>query len=272
MLKKCFSLASAVSLAGSVVWISATAACGGSEDTPAGTSSSSGDGGASSTSSSGSTTSSTSSSGGPDGGGGGNPIVGKDPATVQGATVPFGKCDAFTKCDGPLKGQWDVTGGCLPDSTFDEYKTLCAGLSVHDVTIKVKGTIGIDDTKVVRDTSIFVNAQVDIDKANCAALAFAQGSCASLATLLKSGANGSKFDDAACNDSGDKCLCTAQVTINDGTTDNAYKTDGAGTLTTTTKDNAERTFDYCPKGSNTTYKETTAKNATFGMFVAITKK
>lgn len=270
MLRKCFSLASAVSLAGSVVWISATAACGGSEDTPAGGStSSSGDGGASSTSSSGSITSSTSSSGGIDGGGGGNPIVGKDPATVQGSTVPYGKCDAFTKCDGSLKGQWDVTGGCLPDSTFDEYKQLCAGLTVHDVTIKVKGTIGVDDTKVARDTSFFVNAQVDIDKANCAALAFAQGSCSSLAALLKAGSGGSKFDDAACNDSGDKCLCTAQVTIAEKT-DDTYKTDGAGTLTTT--GSAERTFDYCPKGSNTTYKETTPKNGTFGMFIAITKK
>ena len=35
---------------------------------------------------------------------------------------------------------------------------------------------------------------------------------------------------------------------------------------------AERTYDYCPKGTNATYKETTAKNATFGMFIEIKKK
>jgi len=265
MLKKCFSLASAASLAGAVAWVSASTACGGTENgtpvTPDSGASSSGDASASSSSSS------SSSSGSSSGGAGTNPIIGKDPATVEGETVQYGKCEKFEKCPEDIKGQWKLSGGCLPDNTFDQYKQFCAGLTVHDVTIKVKGTVGIDATKVARDSSIFVNAQVDIDKSNCAGLALA-GDCKSLGNLLKAGQGGAKFDEVECNETTAACFCTAQVTITEKT-DDTYELDGSGTLTT--KGTAERTYDYCSKGATAMYQETTAKNPTFGMFVQLKK-
>ncbi|MBX3229004.1 MAG: hypothetical protein KIT84_01600 [Labilithrix sp.] len=269
MLKKSFTLASAVSLAGMAVWVS-TSACGGSDDggnnnaSSTSTSSSGGDDGGSTTSSTSSSTSSTSGSiDVPDGG--------KDPSTVPGVEIKFGKCAAFNKCDGPIAGDWEVSGGCLPDDTFDAYKDPCPGFSVKNAIIKGSGTVKADTTKVARESSIFVSAEFDVVKAQCPVLA-AVGGCGFIATALKSGANGPKFETAECNETTERCLCIGQATIEDKT-DDTYTTDGTGTLTTK-GGGKDRTFDYCPNGDNTsiTYKETTDKNPTFGMFIEIKKK
>lgn len=224
-------------------------------------------------------TSSSSSSSSGSTGDGGLPAGFKDPNTVPGVSVKYGTCDAFTKCDSSIIGSWNVSGGCLSDTTFDQYKQLCSGLTVHDVIIKASGTVTADDTTINRATSAFVQADVDIDKSQCAALALFGGqsaSCASLNALLTTNATGgAHFDNAQCADGAapNVCDCVAQATVADNASDTYTET--GGTITTTGGAQT-RTFDYCGTPQNaptaTTYQETTAKNATFGMFLTITKQ
>lgn len=267
MLKKSFTLASAISLTGAVCWITSTAACGGTEE-PAGSSTSSsgsasGDAGGSS---SGSTSGSTTSSGGTTSSSSGDAGL-VDPSTVPGVEVKYGKCDEFTKCDGSIVGSWKVTGGCLSDDTFDQYKDACKGLQEHDVIIKASGTVDATDQLVTRKTSIFLSAKMDVPKV-CAAIIPGGGGCAGLGPLLTSGFGGSAFDHATCTDGGDICNCSADVKVVEPGTPSAYKTDGTGGLTT---QNPTQTYEYCPKDGNITYREVTKDNKTFGMFLTIGK-
>jgi hypothetical protein len=263
MLKKSFTLASAISLTGAVVWIS-TAACGGDE-TPAAGSSSSGSAGDSGASSSGSSSSSSSSSGssGKDSG-----LV--DPSTVEGVTIPYGKCEAFTKCDGSVEGSWKVSGGCLSDDTFDGFRKFCADLKEHDVVIKASGTVEATADKITQKTSIFLSAKIDVPKSCAQAVPFSDGSCNSIPAVLTSGiAGGSSFDHAECEDAGDLCKCAGDVKVIEGGTPTDYKTDGTGVLTT---QSPTRNFEYCPAGDMITYRETTKDNKTFGMILQIKKQ
>jgi len=274
MLTKSFTLASAVSLAGAVIWVTSTAACGGSEETPAkattsSSSGSAGDGGdtvdSGGTSSSGGTTS----SGGPSSSG----LV--DPGTVDGVTIEFKACEPFTKCDGPLDGNYKVIGGCLADDTFAQYKKICSDLKEHDVVIKASGTIEATKTgenagTIVNKTSVFLSAQLDVPKA--CAQAFPGGGddpCNTIPLILTSGFAGSAFDHVVCQDAGELCKCAGDVKIEEDPAPDQYTTDGTGALTTQTP---TRNFEYCPKGDVITYRETTKSNKTFGMFVQVKKQ
>lgn len=265
MLKRTFTLASAVSLGGAVVWMTSTAGCGGTETSSSSSSSSgsSGDSGASSsgTASSSSSSSSSSGSAGQDAG-----LV--DPNTVEGETVVFGKCEAFTKCDGSIAGSWKVTGGCLADSTFDSYRTFCKDLKEHDVVIKASGTVdATEDPNLVKQaTNVFLSAKMDVPKA-CASFIPGGAGCSSLPGLLTSGLAGGKFDHAVCTEEGDLCKCAGDVMLKENTSDE-YTTDGTGVLTT----KSNRKYEYCPSGGKITYRETTKDNRTFGMFLTLTKQ
>jgi hypothetical protein len=272
MQMKSFTTAGVVSLFGSVLWLGASAACGGSDaaTTPSGDAGNADTGTSSGATSSGSTSSS-----------GGVLEGGTDPNTVPGVAVTYGKCDTFTKCDGSIVGDYKITGGCLPDTTFDEYKKACAGLNVHDVVIKADGTVDATADHVTRNTSIFVQARADIDKANCAGLALVSPGkdpkdfdCTQIGIVLTSGLGGPKFDHAQCvQGPGTTCNCLADATVKEVDDVSKYTTDGTGTLTTTTDTGTnKRTFDYCPKGTDITYHETTDQNPTFGMFLTISKQ
>ena len=276
MLKKSFTLASAISLTGAVAWMSSTVACGGDEATVDGSSSSSGgDGGSSSgASSSGASSSGASSSSG-------DPFADAgltDPKTVQGVDVMYGTCDPFTKCDGPIEGSWAVSGGCLDKSTFDQFRAMakCPGIHEHDVVIKASGTVTATKTEVTQKTSIFLSAQIDIPK-DCQTVQFvllqSGGDCSGLNDLLTSGQGPAQFNHAKCIDDGANCKCAADATITEpGTAADPYDTDGAGTLTTQPASGPERTYDYCPKDDLITYRETTKDNKSFNMFLKIKKQ
>ncbi len=238
MLKKCFSLASAVSLGGILVWSAATTGC--SSDDPVvapDASNGTGDGGTVT---------------GEGGSSSGSPDSGKiDPSTVPGVSITFGKCAAFTKCAGALEGTYKITGGCLPDTTFDSYKASCAGLTTTDVVIKADGTVTATPTTINRKTSIFVGASFVLPKDNCGALAIIGNDCSKLPPLLQSGVAGPKLDSATCVDAGPTCNCTIATTTTEPGADDPYTTDATGTLT---------------------YQETTENNPTFGLFIEITKQ
>lgn len=273
---KYISVACAFGLFGAVLWGSTTGCSSSDTDTtPADSgasstsSSSGGDGGGSSSSSTGGATSS---------GDSGLPAGFKDPSTVEGSPVTFGTCPTFAKADGDITGAWDVNGGCLPESTFDSYKSLCAGLTVGTVIIKASGKVTAEGTKesgnLVHAQSTFLQATLDINKKTCGALQFFGGenaSCASINSILTSGAAGSKFDNANCSDgaTAGTCECIAQATVADSEAA-SYTTDGSGTLTTTGA--TTRTFEYNVDGTTLTYHETTDKNPTFGMFLTLTKE
>lgn len=277
MLNKTFTLASVVSLAGAVLWMTATAACGGDETNPSSASSSgtSGDdGGGSSSGDPGTSSGSTSS------GSSGDPFADaglKDPSQVEGVDVTYGECEAFTKCGGSIEGSWDITGGCLDKSTFDGFRDAakCPGIQEHDVVIKASGSVLATASEVTQKTSLFLSAKIDIPK-SCPLVALAlqqSGGCAGLNSLLTSGSGPAQFDHALCTDDGEFCKCAADATVDEpGKVADPYVTDGTGTLTTKPKDAPERNYDYCPKDSKITYRETTKDNKSFGMFLTITKK
>ena len=268
MLKKTFTLASAISLTGAVVWMTSTTACGGDEAdaAPGNTTSSgsaSGDGGSSSGStSSGGTSGTTSSSGSTTSSSG---LI--DPKTVPGVDVTFGKCEEFTKCPGSITGSWKVTGGCLADNTFDEFRTFCQGLNEHDIVIKASGTVDATDTVVKQATTVFLSAKLDFP-VDCAKVIPGGGGCSSIPSLLTGpfAPPGKKFDHMECTQDGDLCKCGADVKIEETTADD-YTKDDTGVLTT----KGNRTYEYCPKGGNVTYRETTKDNRTFGMLITIGK-
>lgn len=263
MLKKSFTLASAISLMGAVVWIS-TAACGGDEAAPAGSSSSSGSAGDSGASSSGATSSSSSS------GGSGKDAGLVDPNSVPGVTIPYGKCEDFAKCDGSVVGSWKVSGGCLSDDTFDGFRKFCPGLQEHDVIIKADGTVDATADMITQKTTVFLSAKIDVPKECAKNVPFSDGSCNSIPGILTSGlTGGSAFDHATCEDAGDLCKCAGDVKVIEKGTPTPYTTDGTGVLTT---QNPTRNFEYCPKGDSITYRETTKDNKTFGILLQIQKQ
>lgn len=273
MLTKSFSLTSVVTLSGIALFVGVAAACGGSDDavTPAdagssGTSSGSDDAGT------GQGTSGGTSSGGTSSGGVNFDDAGlTDPSTVDGVTIPFTKCPEFTKCEGSIKGNWKIVGGCLPDTTFDQFKTLCPDMNAHDVIIKASGTVDATESPntVAQKTSIFLQAQVDLsnDCIQKAAL-FLPNGCDSVPGLLTGPLANPKFDHAVCKVDGDTCKCKGDVTVKEDTSDQ-YTTD-KGVLSTGS--DPKRTYDYCPKDGKITYHETTEKNKSFGMFLQIGPK
>jgi hypothetical protein len=270
MLKKSFTLASAVSLTGAVVWLTSASACGGDEETPKATTSSSSSSSGEATSSSSSSSSSGSTS---------DDDAGlTDPNTVEGVEVTYGDCEAFTKCDGSIEGSWAITGGCLDKTTFDDLRkqSMCDGIKEHDVVIKASGTVTATKTDVTQKTSLFLSAKIDVPK-SCPSVQFvlaSSGGCAGLNQLLTSGAaGGATFNHAQCVDAGDNCACAADATVTEpGVAADPYTTDGAGTLTTTPKNGDPRTYEYCPKSDKITYRETTKDNKSFGMYLTITKQ
>jgi hypothetical protein len=193
-----------------------------------------------------------------------------DPNTVPGVTIPYGKCEAFTKCDGPIVGSWKVTGGCLSDNTFDQFRTFCQDLKEHDVVIKADGTVEATSDMVTQKTSIFLSAQIDVPKECAKKVPFSDGSCNSIPGLLTSGiTGGSSFDHATCEDAGDLCKCAGDVKVVEKGIPTPYTTDGTGVLTT---QNPTRNFEYCPSGDMITYRETTKDNKSFGMLLQIKKQ
>ena len=265
MLAKYVSVGSAFGLLGALAWGS-TAGCSSSDSATipspdAGTSADAAGSSTSSSSSSGSTVDS------------GLPAGFKDPSTVPGVDAVYGTCPAFTKTDGSVVGSWNVSGGCLPSSAFDSYKSVCPGISVDTVTIKVGGTVVADNTTITRAESFFVSATINIDKTQCPEINLLVPTCAAIGPLLTSGTAGAKFDAAQCTDgtAAQSCVCQAQLTVSDATAD-TYTVDGKGTLTSTGA--ATRMFDYAPATATTpfTYQETTDKNPTFGMFINLTKQ
>lgn len=268
MRTKSFSLTSVVTLSGIALFVGAAAACGGSDEvTPA--DAGAGDASVDASSNQGPTGDDAGTDGTADLNEAAKKAGLRDPATVPGEVIPFQKCDEFKKCDGSIKGDWKVVGGCLPDNTFDSYKSFCPGLVAHDVVIKASGTVSATESPnvVIQKTSIFLQAFVDVP-VKCTSLL--GGSCDVVPGLLMGGGTGgSKFDHAVCITAGDTCKCAGDVTVVEDTSDQ-YSLSGDGTLSTGT--DPKRTYDYCPADGKITYHETTKQNKTFGMFLTIGSK
>ena len=238
MLTKSFSLAAVVGLAGSVMWV------GCSSDDPK-VSAPTQDAGTGTDNDSGKSDTDSGNNNPPD-----DDAGSKKDAGFDGVDITYGKCPDFTKCGGDVVGSWKVSGGCVADDAFAEAKTKCPGLQESDVVIKANGTVVATATTIERKTNVQVSAKVVVPK-SCSPVA----DCSLIAAGLQTGAlpGAPKFETATCTDSGANCNCDVVGTVNEETNDD-YTT--AGNVLTT-KD-PDRTFDYCVKGTKTTYKETTA--------------
>jgi len=237
MLKKHFSLAAMVGLAGSVMWMGCS-----SDDPPATTPGETDAGTQTGTDAGNTETDSGNKQPEKDAGD-------KDASAFEGVDITYGKCPDFAKCGGDVTGSWKVSGGCVSDDAFAEAKVKCPGLQESDVAIKASGTVVATATTIQRKTTAQITAKVSVPK-SCSPIP----DCSLIAGGLQSGAvpGAPKFEKATCADSGANCDCDVVATVTEDT-DDEYTTSGN---VLTTKDPA-RTFDYCAKADTVTYTETT---------------
>ena len=233
-MKSKFFLVGATVLVCSAAWMG----CGGSSSSEPGT----GDAG---TGSEGGTRSEggTGSEGGTD--------AGTDSAAAVEITGPFvdiqyKNCTPLVACGGDVKGLWRVTAGCVPDGVFASAKQQCPGLTESNVKFQARGVVFADAAKITRKTEVKFTATLAVPKTCKDAI----GTCADVATAVKfTGLSSATCTDVVADGS---CTCDVGDSTSDNTTD-AYTTAG-NTLTS-----GVRTFDYCVKGNDIEYQETTAK-------------
>ncbi len=177
--------------------------------------------------------------------------AGADSATAVEITggfidIQYKNCTPLVACGGDVKGLWRVTSGCVPDGAFASAKQQCPGLTESNVKFQARGVVFADATKITRKTEVKFTATLAVPKTCKDAI----GTCADVATAVKF----TGLATATCTDVAADSSCTCDV--GDSTTDNTtdkYTTAG-NTLTS-----GARTFDYCVKGNDIEYQETTAK-------------
>ncbi len=177
--------------------------------------------------------------------------AGADSASAVEITGPFVDikykgCATFAACGGDVKGLWRVSSGCVPDGAFDAAKQQCPTLTESNVKFQARGVVFADATTITRKTEVKFTATLAVPKSCKDTI----GTCADLAPLIKF----TGIKDATCTDvvADGSCTCEVGDQTVENTTD-TYTT-AANTLTS-----GARTFDYCVKGNDIEYKETTAK-------------
>jgi hypothetical protein len=173
------------------------------------------------------------------------------PGTEQ--TVQYGSCTTFAPCGGDPKGTWTyAAGGCLDE--FD--LSSCAGATVTNTSIKVKGQVTIAATTLDRVAQITAGATVGIPQSCVDAIPIpAFRTCSGIETGLKlAPPTGPGFDTATCTSKGvgQGCDCVvSKTTVDQKST--TYTVAG-NTITTAGGD----TYDFCVNPASTmTYRETT---------------
>lgn len=183
------------------------------------------------------------------------------PPTVD---ISYGQCPAFTPCGGDVTGRWTVSGGCLSDDTFADFKEqYCPDLEEKDVVIKASGFVEAIATNLHQAMDIDLTANLVLPQTCLDALGV--GSCAlvevGLTTPLQAGMP--TFDTAKCTAAAGGCDCAVAKKLSD-------ETEGEYTISgNTLETDSGRKFDYCVSGSKTIFQETT--DGWFPIIVDLTK-
>lgn len=158
-------------------------------------------------------------------------------------------CATLVACGGDPKGLWKVTGGCVSEKIFDAAKQQCPNLVESNVKFQARGTVNTTATTIARRVDVKFTATLAVPP-ECKNANPVGKTCKDAETAMKFAGLAS----ATCKDNAGTggCDCDVANDLSENTSD-AYTVSG-NTITA----NA-RTFDYCVKGNEIKYTETTAK-------------
>jgi len=160
--------------------------------------------------------------------------------------VTVGTCTEAPPCGGSLKGTWDYSAACAPDTAFSEVTKACATAKLTKVSGTMSGRLTVAGTSLTRKGTLALKAEINVPT-ECATPV---GGCAGLATAIK--AAGVKSAVCAAGAAG-SCDCAIESDSPVDKTGTTFTTNGN---TLITSDGSE--YSYCVAGTKLTHKQTKA--------------
>lgn len=194
----------------------------------------------------------TDSGGGADGGGTDSTTTTDAKKDIEAPSGPFvdlayGTCPALTGCGGDPKGRWNVSGGCVADTVFDDATKACPTIVISNVKFQARGYVDADAVSITRATEVKLSADFSVPSSCKAAV----GTCATIAAAIQSIG---QIDKATCaDDASGGCDCAVEDTQLESST-NGYTT---SSNSLTTNGSPAQTYAYCVAANKVSYQETT---------------